>query len=462
MGALLNAIVDTHVRIKDNWMAHSTLGILVWITMRVLAVNSDEHVQPRCLSFLHDARQTAVGWARLLAERASSSTRDDEREQFREQALGVALVCISSFDVDRQVFDRLSSVDTSILLECSMLVQEKKPTTIDSSDTLRVLLLARWRRIMYEHRECLQAAASTTTNSPLDTAIAQSWAAHQPGLQWQPLQPSHQHWLVSVSTECDVALRFNLLTAEFLIDGSPLARLPPDYEAHPLYTVLFGNTALEVMPSTEPGWRFAGKTRHHGHQLQFSLRDSDLVVRATDHEGRVWHLLPPRLLEVHFPTSFVEQHVHWIDLTEDTVEFRPIDKPWSSTPHLWSLSSVDNEDRRLCKSDGSSLVNIHSEAATTLHQLLDPLEDGLNIHTVYIPATNTLEIELPCLGISFLLAAGSDLLECRQFRDYAVAPSQTVGTLVVLQSKLVVAHKLSGKTMVLIPKGGNIVSKRTG
>ena len=73
--ALLDAVVEMHARIQDNWMA-------------------------QCISFLGRARLTAVGWTRLLSERAASSTRDAEREQFRGQALDVALVCISSFDVD--------------------------------------------------------------------------------------------------------------------------------------------------------------------------------------------------------------------------------------------------------------------------------------------------------------------------------------------------------------------------
>ncbi|KAL1893975.1 hypothetical protein Sste5346_006116 [Sporothrix stenoceras] len=459
VGALLDAVFDTHARIKDNWMAHLTLGILVWVTTRVLSVSTDEEARLRCISFLADARQTAVAWTRLLSERASSSTRDDEREQFRGQALDVALVCISSFDVDGNVFESLAAEDVAILLECSMLVQEKKPTTIDSSDTLKVLLLARWRHIMYEHRERLQTSSTTIAN-PLDKAISQSWTTHQPGPQWQPLPQPHQHLLVSTGDNDDVpTLHFNLLTAEFLVNGSPLARLPPDYEAHPLYQVLFGNTALEVMPSTEPGLRFAGKTLYHGHQLQFALREGDLTVRATDHDGRVWFLLPPRLFHNYFPTSFVEEHVHWVDLDKDTVEFRPIDRPWLSAAQLWTLSSVDS-DRRLSKSDGSSLANIHSKTASILHQTLNPLEDALNIHIVHVPSTNSLEIELPRLGISFLLAAGSDLLECRQFRDYAVATSQDVGTLVGLQSKLVVEHKLSAKKMVLIP-GGQIEFKTT-
>ena len=142
-----------------------------------------------------------------------------------------------------QMLYKLPGDAIAILLECSMLVQEKKTTTIDSSDVLKVLLLARWRRILYEHRKHLEkgATASTSSPSPLDTAISQSWTTHKPGPAWQALPEPHQHWLVSIGTDVVPALHYNLLTAEFLVNGSPLARLPPDYEAHPLYRVLFGD-----------------------------------------------------------------------------------------------------------------------------------------------------------------------------------------------------------------------------
>ncbi|CAK7226304.1 hypothetical protein SBRCBS47491_006184 [Sporothrix bragantina] len=456
--ALIDAVEDNYKRISDNWMAYLALGNLFSITSKLLSVTIDDGPRAQCMMFLSRARQTAVEWARLLSERAASSTRDDEREQFRGQALDVALICTSAFDVDEAAFQDLSRDDIAILLECSILVQEKKPTAIDPSDTMRCLMLARWRRIMYEHRERIQEVV-TNNESPLNTAIARSWSTHTPGSQWTALLAPNQHWLTSTSTSI---LHFNLLTAQLLVDGAPLSRLPPDYEAHAMYRVLFGETAIEAMPNSQStGLRFVGKTLYHGHMLQFDLLDgdyghSDLTVRSRHgNSGTIWQLLPSRLLQGRFPIAFVEKYVHWLNLADNTIEFRPIDRPWTTSSDCWTLSAHHRNGRQLQREGSSILLHVKSQTAEILHRILNPLEDALSIHTTVMPHGG-LEIDLPCLGIGFTIARNSDQLECCQFRDYIVAPNQSIGTLVGLQSRLVVQHKHSGSKLVLIPSYGQI------
>ncbi len=48
--------------------------------------------------------------------------KDDEREQFRSQALNVALVCITAFNVDGDSFNRLPDSAGAVLFKCSTLV----------------------------------------------------------------------------------------------------------------------------------------------------------------------------------------------------------------------------------------------------------------------------------------------------------------------------------------------------
>ncbi|CAK7212634.1 hypothetical protein SCUCBS95973_001530 [Sporothrix curviconia] len=470
VAALLDAVQDNYTRIADNWMAYLALGSLVCVTTKLLSVTIDDEPRTRCLTLLSQARQTAVAWARLLSERAASSARDDEREQFRGQALDVALVGISAFDMDEATFHDLPSGDIAILLECSVLVQEKKPTTINPADTMRCLLLARWRRILYEHREQLQDAVASGDGDgarPLDTAIAQSWPTHTPGSQWTALPAPNQHWLTSTSSS--TAVHFNLLTGQLLVNGAPLSRLPPDYEAHPMYRVLFGETAIEAMPNTEPSTslQFAGKTLYHGHMLQFDLLEgdygtSDLTVRAKHVDSASqWQLLPARLLHGHFPAAFVDKHVHWLHLAENTIEFRPIDRPWATAIGCWTLSALSTNGRRLRRDNGSTLLSIKSQTADILHNILRPLEDGFSIHSTLL-ANGNLEIDLARLGIGFTVANNNNnnnnsaQLECRQFRDYVVAPDQSIGTLVGLQSRLIVQHRASGSKLLLTPSRGQI------
>jgi hypothetical protein len=76
--------------------------------------------------------------------------------------------------------------------------------------------------------------------------------------------------------------------------------------------------------------QFSGKKEHAGYTLHFgftgpnsSKTDSDLLVQAVQ-GNRHYELVPSRIFRGHFPVAFVDQFVHWYDIKNDCVEFRPI------------------------------------------------------------------------------------------------------------------------------------------
>jgi hypothetical protein len=54
-------------------------------------------------------------------------------------------------------------------------------------------------------------------------------------------------------------VHLNLLTAEFLVDGRPLARHPKEYKEHSVNVTLFGKQPLKLCPLRCRGCRFPPK-----------------------------------------------------------------------------------------------------------------------------------------------------------------------------------------------------------
>ncbi|ETI27053.1 hypothetical protein G647_10152 [Cladophialophora carrionii CBS 160.54] len=144
--------------------------------------------------------------------------------------------------------------------------------------------------------------------------------------------------------------------------------------AHPMYRTLFGQSDLEVMPSTLPGIQFSVKRDYAGYAVHLDIRPSsdalhpnskDLLVRAVK-DGRTLDLVPTRILEGEFPVDVTTDFVHWYDAQEDCVEFRPVGEPWNSSLDNWRLTREPGQDRWRLMKGGRSLVSLHSKTSRTV------------------------------------------------------------------------------------------------
>lgn len=76
------------------------------------------------------------------------------------------------------------------------------------------------------------------------------------------------------------SIHFNIITAELLVNGVPLARLPSEYTTHPSYSALFQGFLLEVGPTNEPGMEFSSKLPFRGYTIHLGKDGDDLLVAA--------------------------------------------------------------------------------------------------------------------------------------------------------------------------------------
>jgi hypothetical protein len=144
-------------------------------------------------------------------------------------------------------------------------------------------------------------------NGCLDDAIRSAWPAYRQSSPWTtPKAPdSTGHWLCShvapYGDMSSLSFHFNLLTAQLLVNGLPLARLPSEYEAHALYPVLFGRATVEVVPPFLPGMQFSAKKPVSGYIVAFSSWSAHEVVLTATADGQIFDLLPASLFVQKLP-----------------------------------------------------------------------------------------------------------------------------------------------------------------
>jgi hypothetical protein len=164
-----------------------------------------------------------------------------------------------------------------------------------------------------------------------------------------------------------------------------------------------------------------------------------------------------------FPRCLVDEHHHWLDLSTDELEFRPAGSPWTPAPSNWRLyiqKSGIGIDTLLQKPsrDNSSMrvIDIRSNTFDAVSGLLSPLESPA--HIIVTHTTQTLEVSLPRLRLSFFVNTSWDL-ECRSIPGYVVDGNQSCGTMFGLANKLVLcpspasSEKPQLPRRILIPQG---------
>ncbi|KAJ4367486.1 hypothetical protein N0V83_007069 [Neocucurbitaria cava] len=438
----------------ESWRASATFSL---IARRILSLTSSQEVVERCHEYLGRVRDIAMNWLQRLKQRIESSTDEAQRSELHLKATEVALLCIDTFDIEETYFDTAleQPFAFSTLIHCSIKVRENIGSLKTKPDALHDILVQSWRSLMFRLFPKLRDLVSRSPQE-LNRAVVVSWAAFQPasGTAWNSLPTPQEHWFYITSGTVEVYL--NLLTAELLVDGTPLTRLPIEYTQHPLYTSLFGKLFIEVAPTSQPGMRFSAKSTYHGHKIHFGMEDNDLFIVAIKENTRL-DLLPSRMFQGQLPHAFVNEFLHWYDHTTDEVVFRSRDSPWSFESEMWRLNHNSNDKTwRLFKpsdiKSSDTVISPTSNTARVLSRLFQGLEEQEHIHIVFENRSQTVSIELPRLQLGFYVGQLGGRIHSRQFRGMILDSDQTIGTLIGLSSKLVLRNERScHERLVLIP-----------
>ncbi|KAI1076026.1 hypothetical protein F5B20DRAFT_594387 [Whalleya microplaca] len=388
--SLIISIFDAIQRVKENWQSCQALSIFISLATRILSLAPTENIKATCLGTLSSARRISLSWINDLKYQVQQTDNNDLGDELQLKAAHIALICAGTFDVDDEYLCGTLAFpeQASVLIQCSIVIQESLDKIPKSPGSLSHLLHQRWERLAYRSFSMLVLEIVEKKSAALDDAIKSVWPAHHPGGEWKMLKKPYHHWLTTQieSTEdgCPLTIHFSTLTGQLL------------YRKDPLY-----------LPLSVAGMRFSSKRDFAGHRLNFGLHlvKKRLMVQATT-ENQIFELIPPQILAPFFPVTFVENYIHWYNTSGDYVEFCAKENPWNHSDDNWKLTRTGDNCSWQLRRAGSSVI-------------FNSLEDSEWIHII-LHESSSLDIELPRLHLGFHLEQGGTSIRSRQFRGMLV------------------------------------------
>ena len=457
--AIFKQLYKNLERVKESWQSKWALQNYIQLARRCLSLGSCEK---QCIDFLGVARETAYQWFRTLHRRRQDSVDLAYRKDVLTHQVEVALVCIDTLNVDSCYFENILQYSDAIAkyIHCSIVVQENSMVITECS-TFTSILYQRWQKFAFKISEKINNLVVGEVHPCLDEAIERYWPVYQRSEKWQQCKRPQSHWLMKILLTDDASVQmvvhFDLLSANLLVDGLPVSRLPGNYTSQSTYTTLFGLHSLDVMPSSIRGMAFTAKEKWHGYTISFgtpSANDEDKLGSGrlwvfAEREGQRYDFVPCSVFEDHLPLIFVEEFAHWYHHETHSVILTPRKQPWSLSLSVWRVSKL-HLTWNVTGEDGI-LINPGSQTASITSSILSSLEDPNRIHLILSGSSDSTIVHLPRLQLEFLFEPGTATLESKEFRKFSVDAQQAIGTLVGLQNKLTLRHKYSGKRMVLVP-----------
>ncbi|KAF5252651.1 hypothetical protein FANTH_2546 [Fusarium anthophilum] len=305
---ILKYLSQSVSRVQENWESYTSLCSFTCLATRLLA-QADKSLLTYILKLILKCREICYKWVMYLLSKAQDIEHRQQRKEFLEAAVHIALVCIETFNWEGEHFERALAEEqqAEILLEISIIVQNNADFQQQQGNTLYDIMLDRYKVTMHKVLTILSNEITINGSSCLDLAIKRRWPDFAREGKWS---------IVSVR--------------QLLVDGSPVSRLPQKYETHREYQKLFGSATMELMPSNLPGMSFYATKKFHTYTVHLGMQTKkgvdDLLVRLSK-TGSTLDLIPSRSLQDLLPDGLSENHVHWLEEASGEIEFCHVNNP---------------------------------------------------------------------------------------------------------------------------------------
>ena len=445
--------------IQANRQFYSTMEILIILALRTLSLTTDYNYIDICLKILRRCRSVVSTWAYEVEHTLRLATNPDEIANIRCSLLRSALLCKLTFDVDTCYRPRVLSTSDDLLYwtSASMIIHDNTPgTDSELPSSVRLALLYDTYLSHSNHRQ-LHLLLNDSNNTGLDRAISRIWSTFRSVDDvWGRLVEGAIRWIHKQTLGGFEAepqqVSYNVLSGELLVDGRPLGSLPKSYTSHQVFIRLFGAQILRISTSDMAGMQYMTAAEEYGYRFYFDLRRADLIIRAKT-TSTVLELISHERFFNDFPTMYVEDFTHWLDLTTGVVEFRPLIRRWTADVSNWRLtyqahgvSHLQNNEQRL--------IDVRSRPYQLTLDVFGKLETLMFTH-ITRSTMGRFHVFLPRLGLHFIRNDDSEL-ECQELRKI-VDPDQSLGTLIGLQSRLVLCAQGNRSKkldrLILVPEG---------
>ncbi|KAH9169113.1 hypothetical protein EDB89DRAFT_1908861 [Lactarius sanguifluus] len=425
-------------RIAANWLEEVTVRTIALITSRLLSSTLDPDIRQWAYVLLQRARSVAYKWINKLGSKLDITEDETSRTNLRRRLCTLAATCFSTYDVCLEHVPRTlaSDDDIAIAVHCAVIVHDNTPSILeDDKSRYLIRLLNRHRRLLHFLEPSLRERVQS---DPLgfDQGLANLWPGFRRRLSsnWHVLPSPNSRWITCV-VEGGQEVHYNLLTGQLLIAGKPLGRLPQEVIEHSTYASVLGSRILDVVPADIPGMELMTRSNVSGYQF-----------------------VPRAVFVGDFPKTFVDDYVHWLDLSTGEVEFRPVESPWTPDPSNWRLAVHTSDTPSLFRKipgDGApvNLIDIRSATFQMISRLLSALESSE--HIIVTCTNHALEASLSRLHLVFFVNQTSDF-ECRSMPGYVIDEIQSCGTMFGLKNQLVLRPSKGPCEMprrVIIPQG---------
>ncbi|KAH7309856.1 hypothetical protein B0I35DRAFT_379484 [Stachybotrys elegans] len=450
-------------RIRKSWESCPTVGAYCIVATRLASLCPDESID-HCLKFLEDCRKVSFEWQLDLRSRAFNS-QSAAASDLSQKALEAASVCIMTFNLpDGLLADLLNDQSNLKLLLGALITLQENTTAFEKSAGIQAqaLLVCRW--LMQRCHERLMSLLTNQNSSSLDEAIKSTWDTFDraKGEKWEAVNRAWLRSRLKLGASSAIPVHFNVITGELLIAGLPRRQLPTEYVRHDLYPTLFGKLHIEAVPSVEEGMDLSSVSRVFGHKLHFALSSRsavqfgvpspDFLVRAR--KGDItWELVPSRVFEDLLPRRLVTCFVHWYNVNNSTVEFRPKERIWDNDSFQWQMYS-DGQKWMIRDREGAHLIFPGTTCASRFEKTFAPIEDMFGLHIILTDSPSRVDVHIPRFQLDFFLTSDDNCIKSRQYKGMSVDRNQAIGTLIGLRSKLVLCKdEPSGESrVVLIPE----------
>ncbi len=420
--------------VEANWKSDHAVSILIVVVQRIASLALDHSAVNTALVLLEAIRIATFRWTEELSKLLHDSTEATKVQAIRYRLLKAALLCKAIYDVDSEHLRLVmnSNNDLYIWITCSILIRDNSPhNSKDLPTDLRRLKFGDLFLMRKLYKITIQLVIEHR-NDGLDKAIAKVWSGHHSvPSSWSSLPVPNARWLQARTKQSQLVL-YNTMDGELLVNGKPLGRLPKEFVASEMYQRLFGAQVLDVFAANTPGMDYMSARTIHGFYVYFAMRKGKVIIRS-QRESQVLKLIPHDIFLGDLPSAFVNDYVHWLDISSHEIEFRPLNQRWTSSPDYWRLCYRPCLSSRLDQ-NGHALVDLRSKSFSAVMNVFRALETDKNTH-VSVSNGEVLEVHFPRFDLRFFLDCEGNF-QCRELRKM-VDPDQSLGTLIGLSSRLV-------------------------
>jgi hypothetical protein len=438
---------------ESNWQNELILVIITVIVMRIFTIcNITRKDQTKKLVL--KCRSMGEKWIELILESIRNPLVADceKLDTLRDKIVIIGTACLLTFSVYTENSDglELSNQDIVTLLKISTNIHDNLVLSKKQTNTTVFMrnLMRCTERILVSIHPIVNERLEKTSCESLNEFAAIYWAVvRSKGItdgKWKKREKDiYDGWYDGQYQSIPVSI--DLLRGTFLVNKTTIGFLPSTITSDKLFRRVFGNHIFEVH-AAESENTYITKLGYHGHRkVHYEFHYDWSKCGFTIHERHIltndqYQLIPPDCFEEELPDIFVSNYSHWINKTNDQIEFRPIhfqdsnfltDKHYILTINDGYITTNNLENMQILINRSSSFFR---SLFTRYFIRLDE-----EPYVCMLRHEGFIHIHLVRLGIAFKYDIDQKIITSREYSDMYVDENQWFGTLTGLKSGLLLS-----------------------